>query len=75
MPKRKSSTTADALILELDRKLTELREGKGDWDEFWQWWDENFAIKGRGFLRNLLKQRELARGWDTKSKRQPKKSS
>ncbi|MCS7193286.1 MAG: hypothetical protein NZ937_09950, partial [Armatimonadetes bacterium] len=62
-------------VAELDRKLMELQEGRGDWNEFWQWWDEHFAIKGKGILNDLLKRRELARGWNSRQKRPRKKSS
>jgi hypothetical protein len=62
-----------ALLAELDRRLASLQEGKGDWSEFWRWWDATFGIKGKGILQDFLRQRELARGWNAERKR-PKSS-
>jgi len=76
MAKSRGKPKADdkALLAELDKRLASLKEGRGDWNEFWLWWDENFAIKGKGILDSFLRQRELARGWDSKPKPKRKRS-
>ncbi|MEJ7612176.1 MAG: hypothetical protein SQA66_00895 [Candidatus Fervidibacter sacchari] len=51
---------------EVAQMFEAFRKGTISEDEFKQWWQTRVAFKGRGFLRNMLKQRELARGWDTK---------
>ncbi len=76
MPKKKEQTllSPDELMAELDRLLEALRRGEISEMEVVHWWWQHFGIKGKGILASFLKQRELARGWNTKPKRKRKRS-
>ncbi|MCS7192573.1 MAG: hypothetical protein NZ937_06295 [Armatimonadetes bacterium] len=78
MPKREkgmSTAVDEKAVMEEYRKVVErLRKGEISREEFGEWFRSHFGIKGKGILRNFLKQRELARGWDKNPKRKRKKS-
>lgn len=70
MAKRKSGETfvdERTVAREFRQKIRELKEGKISRDEFVDWFRTHFGVKGKGILRGFLRQRELARGWDTKA--------
>ncbi|MCX7968170.1 MAG: hypothetical protein N3B10_06730 [Armatimonadetes bacterium] len=74
MAKRKSSVlTVDQFELlkareEVARMFGAQSSGQISEEEFKQWWETRVAFRGRFILKKLLKQREMARGWDTKTK-------
>ncbi|MFA0739240.1 MAG: hypothetical protein LKKZDAJK_002361 [Candidatus Fervidibacter sp.] len=66
---QKLLTELDDAKNEVARMFDALRAGAISEDEFKQWWQTRVAFKGRGFLRSMLRQRELARGWDSRKSR------
>jgi len=75
MARRKpvSPNTEAEVVREFREMVRKLREGDVPRDEFIAWFRARFGVRGKGILRSFLRQRELARGWDSKTAR--KKSS
>jgi len=70
MTKRKAesfSAEAKEVAKEFREMVRRLRKGDVSREEFVAWFRSQFGVKGKGILRSFLRQRELARGWDSKT--------